>query len=249
VGDASNAYSGKDEGQNIDFGMKVFRRHYLLLRPSTVVIYDVLEADHPAAWSWLLHNDSMMTIDPLKKTIMAGNEFVEAQVSLFSSSPIDFKLTDQFSVPVDNWTNKVNEDGDTVNFKNQWHFKGESTEKKEKMRYLAIIQVKPDGSFKPLNINKVNGVFTIGHWNITAEMDAAKPALIKVWNEDQSAGLVSAGSIVHQGKTFAGTDPGSSKLLEIINGKPMLQEAKDEIPASIKRLKLMNQQHNGIINK
>ena len=249
VGDASNAYSGKDEGQNIDFGMKVFRRHYLLLRPSTVVIYDVLEADHPAAWSWLLHNDSMMTIDPLKKTIMAGNEFVEAQVSLFSSSPIDFKLTDQFSVSVDNWTNKVNEDGDTVNFKNQWHFKGESTEKKEKMRYLAIIQVKPDGSFKPLKINKVNGVFTIGHWNITAEMDAAKPALIKVWNEDQSAGLVSAGSIVHQGKTFAGKDPGSSKLLEIINGKPMLQEAKDEIPASIKRLKLMNQQHNGIINK
>ena len=248
VGDASNAYSGKDEGQNIDFGMKVFRRHYLLLRPSTVVIYDVLEADHPAAWSWLLHNDSMMTIDPLKKTIMAGNVFVEARVSLFSSSPIDFKLTDQFSVPVDNWTNKVNEDGDTVNFKNQWHFKGESTEKKEKMRYLAIIQVKPDGSFKPLNINKVNGVFTIGHWNITAEMDAAKPALIKVWNEDQSAGLVSAGSIVHQGKTFAGKSPGSSKLLEIINGKPMLQEAKDEIPASIKRLKLMNQLLNGVKN-
>jgi hypothetical protein len=117
------------------------------------------------------------------------------------------------------------------------------------MRYLAIIQVKPDGSFKPLKINKVNGVFNIGHWNITAEMDAAKPALIKVWNEDQSAGLVSAGSIVHQGKTFAGKDPGSSKLLEFINGKPMLQEAKDEIPASIKRLKLMNQQHNGIINK
>jgi hypothetical protein len=214
-----------------------------------VVIYDVLEADHPASWSWLLHNDSIMTIDSLKKTIMAGNEFVEARVSLFSSSPIAFKLTDQFSVPVDNWTNKVNEDGDTINFKNQWHFKGESKEKKEKMRYLAVIQVKPDGSFQPLKINKSNGVFTIGNWHITAEMDATKPALIKVWNQDQSAMLVSSGSIVHQGKTFSGKYQGSSKLLEIISGKSMFQEAKDEIPASIKRLKLMNQQLDGNINK
>jgi hypothetical protein len=189
-----------------------------------------------------------MILDPLKKTILAGNEFAKAQVSLFSSSTIDFKLSDQFSVPVDNWTNKVNEDGDTVNFKDQWHFKAESTEKKEKMRYLAIIQVKPDGSFQPLNINKSNGVFTIGNWHITAEMDAAKPALIKAWNKDQSAMLVSSGIIVNQGKTFAEKDLSSSKLLEIVNGKPILQEAKDEVPASIKRLMLMNQQLDGIKN-
>jgi hypothetical protein len=132
VGVASNAYSGRDEGQNIDAGMKLFRRHYIMLRPSIVVIYDELEADHPAEWSWLLHNDNMMKIDPMKKTILAGNELAQAQVSLFSSSAIEYKLTDQFSVPVDNWTNKVNEDGDTVNFKNQWHFKAVSTEKKEK---------------------------------------------------------------------------------------------------------------------
>jgi len=196
----------------------------------------------------LLHNDSKMNVDPLKKIILAKNEFVQAQVSLFSSSAVDFKLTDQFSVPVDNWTNKVNEDGDTVNFKNQWHFKAESTEKKQKMRYLAIIQVKPDGSFQPLNINNVNGVLTIGNWNISAEMDATKPALIKVWNKDQSAMLVSSGSIVNQGKTFAGKEPGSSKLLEVIKGKPMLQEARDEIPASIKRLMLVNQQFVGSKN-
>ena len=248
VGDASNAYAGHDEGQNFDHGMKVFKRHYLMLRPSTIVIYDELEAGHPATWTWLLHNDSKMTIDPLKKTIQAGNEFAQAQVSLFSSSAVDFKLTDQFSVPVDNWTNKVNEDGDTVNFKNQWHFKGESTEKKQQMRYLAIFQVKPDGSFQPLNINNTNGVVTIGNWNISAEMDATKPALIKAWNKDQSAVMVSSGSIVSKGKTFAGKDQGSSKLLESINGKPMLQEAKDEIPASIKRLMLMNQQVGSIKN-
>ena len=248
VGDASNAYAGHDEGQNIDHGMKGFKRHYLMLRPSTIVIYDELEADHPATWSWLLHNDNKMTIDPLKRTILAGNEFAQAQVSLFSSSAVDFKLTDQFSVPVDNWTNKINEDGDTVNFKNQWHFKAESSEKKEKMRYLAIIQVKPDGSFQPLNINKGNGMVTIGNWNISVEMDVSKPAMLKAWNADKTAVLVSAGSIVNRGMTFDGKDSGSSKLLEVINGKPMLQEAKDEIPASIKRLMLMNQQFVGSKN-
>jgi hypothetical protein len=217
-----------------------------MLRPSIVVIYDELEADHPANWSWLLHNDNKMILDPLKKTILAGNEFAKAQVSLFSSSTIDFKLSNQFSVPVDNWTNKVNEDGDTVNFKNQWHFKAESTEKKEKMRYLAIIQVKPDGSFQPLNINKSNGVFTIGNWHITAEMDATKPALIKAWNDNHTTMLVSSGNMLSQGKTFAGKDQGSSKLLETINGKSILQEAKDEIPASIKKLMLMNQLLNGV---
>lgn len=110
------------------------------------------------------------------------------------------------------------------------------------MRYLAIIQVKPDGSFQPLNTNNSNGVFTIGNWHLIAEMDATKPALIKAWNKDQSAVMVSSGSIVNKGKTFAGKDQGSSKLLETINGKSILQEAKDEIPASIKRLMLMNRQ-------
>jgi hypothetical protein len=100
-----------------------------------------------------------------------------------------------------------------------------------------------------LNINNTNGVVTIGNWNISAEMDATKPALIKAWNKDQSAVMVSSGSIVNKGKTFAGKDQGSSKLLESINGKPILQEAKDEIPASIKRLMLMNQQLGGDKNK
>ena len=246
MGDASNAYSGKDEGQNIDFGMKVSKRHYLMLRPSVIVIYDELEADHPAEWSWLIHNDNKLTLDPLKKTILAKNEIVQAQVTLFSSSKTDFTLTDQFSVPVENWTNKVNEDGDTINFKNQWHFKGVSNEKKEKMRYLAIIQVKPDGSFEPLITNKVNGEITIGNWHITAEMNTAKPALIKAWNGNHSTVLVSSGNIVNLGKTYSGKDASSLKLLEMINGKPTIKEAKDEIPASIKRLMLMNQQVGSI---
>ena len=116
------------------------------------------------------------------------------------------------------------------------------------MRYLAIIQVKPDGSFEPLVTNNVNGRITIGDWHISAEMNTDKPALIKAWNGNYSTVLVSSGNIVNQGKTYAGKDAGSSKLLEMINGKPMIKEAKDEVPASIKRLMLMNQQVGSIKN-
>jgi len=43
VGAATNAYSGNDEGKYIDLGMKLFRRHYIMLRPSIIVIYDELD--------------------------------------------------------------------------------------------------------------------------------------------------------------------------------------------------------------
>ncbi len=232
VGDASNAYAGKDEGEKTDFGMKLFRRHYLMLRPSTIVIYDELEADHAAEWSWLLHNDNGLIVDPEKKTIFAESKLAKAQVSLFSSSEIDFRVTDQFSVPVDNWTNKINEEGDTLVFKNQWHFSGVSKVKTEKMRYLAIIQVKPDGGFEQV-ICKKNGIFTAGDWEIKAELNGSLPASIRVTKNDQSASLVSNGALSNNGKLYKGKDSGSTKLVEMVNGKPVFQEAVDKIPSAI----------------
>jgi hypothetical protein len=232
VGDASNAYAGKDEGVKTDQGMKLFRRYYLMLRPSTIVIYDELEADHAAEWSWLLHNDKGLIVDPEKKTIFAESKLAKAQVALFSSSEIEYRVTDQFSVPVDNWTNKINEEGDTLVFKNQWHFSGVSKAKTEKMRYLAIIQVKPDGRFEQV-ISKKNGIFTTGNWEIKAEMNALLPAGIHVTKNDQSASLVSIGTLTNNGKLYKGKESGSSKLVEMVNGKPVFQEAVDKIPSAI----------------
>ena len=232
VGDASNAYAGKDEGVNTDRGMKLFRRHYLMLRPSTIVIYDELEADHAAEWSWLLHNDNGLKTDPQKKTIVAENNLAKSQVTLYSSSDIEFRVTDQFSVPVDNWTNKINEEGDTLVFKNQWHFSGVSKLKTEKMRFLAIIQVKPDGRFEQV-VSNTNGTFTSGDWEIKAEMDAWRPAGIQVMKSDQSASLVSGGMLTNHGKVYKGIESGSSKLVEIIAGKPIFQETLDKIPSAV----------------
>jgi len=232
VGDASNAYAGKVEGKNIDWGLKFFRRHYIMLRPSIIVIYDELESEHNAEWSWLLHNDKGFEIDAVNQTILAESEFTKAKISLFSSSEIDFRVTDQFSVPVDNWTNKVDEDGEKLLFENQWHFKGVSKEKTSRMRYLAIIQVKPDGSFEKA-INNNDDKFTVGNWNIKVQMDTSKPANIQVWNNDNSASLVSSGTLVINGKTFSGKELGSSKLVELIAGESVFQEAVDEMPEAI----------------
>jgi hypothetical protein len=233
VGDAANAYSGAADGEKTDRGMKLFRRHYLMLRPSTIVIYDELEADHNAGWSWLLHNDTGLEIDPKTKSILAKNDAAYARVSLYASSPVDYQVTDQFTIPIDNWTNKTDEEGDTMVFKNQWHFKAISKEKTKSMRYLAIFQVKPDSTFENITTDKENSSFTIGDWKIEAEMNSSKSAGIKVWKSDNSASLVSGGDLLFRAKTYKGQKNGSSKLLEVIDGKEIFQEATDEIPASI----------------
>ena len=235
VGDASKAYSGTDESGKTNSGLKLFKRHYLMLRPSTIVIYDELEADHPVTWSWLLHNDNGLTIDPVQKTIAAKNEAGKALVSLFSSTPLDFQVTDQFSVPVDNWTNKIDEEGDTLVFKNQWHFKGISKEKAEKMRFLAIFQVKANGRMETVNFINKEGVCMFGGWSIRAVMDVTQKARIEVGRQDGSALFCSDGILRANGKNYEGTGFGTSKLFEEINGKPVFRDTGDSLPAAIQK--------------
>jgi len=236
VGDASNAYAGIMDGKKIDHGVQLFRRHYIMLRPSMIIIYDELEADHPAQWSWLLHNYMGFKVDSNTHAIFAHGESAKAKVNLFSSSAIDFNVTDAFSVPVNNWTNKINEDGDTLNFDNQWHFRGESKQKVEKMRYLAVIQVKPDGAFEKVISSTDNGTIAVGQWRINANMDASTPALIQIHTIDNTVGFVSRGKLSLGKNTFAGKDNASSKLVEMKHGKMYFKEVADSMPPAMKKM-------------
>ena len=236
VGDASNAYSGIVDGKEIDHGMKLFRRHYIMLRPSIIIIYDELEADHAAQWSWLLHNYDGFTIDAKTQTVFAKNETAKAQVSLFSSSSIDLKLTDQFSVPVDNWTNKINEDGDTLNFVNQWHFTAASKQKAEKMRYLAVMQIKPDGRFEKIIKSIDNGDITVGNYRIKASMNINEAAHIQINNIENTLSFVSSGTLMFEKNKYIGTDIKSAKLIEKKDGKIIFKEVLDEMPPAMKRM-------------
>ncbi|MFY0653181.1 MAG: DUF4962 domain-containing protein [Cyclobacteriaceae bacterium] len=240
VGDASHAYSASDL-KSIDLGMKRFRRHYIMLRPSTIVIYDEMEADHPAEWTWLLHNDTGLNIDFEKKTIMAENELANAQVSLYSSTGIEFSVSDTFSIPARNWNRKVDQEGKLIDFVDQWHFSGITKEKTSKMRFLAIIQVKSKSGAsvcEEVVFDKQTNAYVVGGWSIEAQMNIGKPAMIKVEKNDGTAGLVSTGVLSAGGKGYEGTSMGSAKLMEVIGGKPLFQETTDQIPDAIRKVSL-----------
>jgi len=236
VGDASNAYSGIVDGKEIDHGMKLFRRHYIMLRPSIIIIYDELEADHTAEWRWLLHNYNGFTMDAKTQTVFAENETAKAQVTLFSASDIQLNVTDQFSVPVDNWTNKINEDGDTLNFVNQWHFTAASKQKAEKMRYLAVMQIKPDGRFEKIIKSIDNGDVTVGNYRIKANMNVNEAAHIQINNIENTLSFISSGTLMFEKNKYIGTDIKSTKLIEKKDGKIIFKEAVDEMPPAMKKM-------------
>ena len=236
VGDASNAYSGIVDGKEIDHGMKLFRRHYVMLRPSIIIIYDELEADHAAEWSWLLHNYNGFSLDAKTQTVFAENETAKAQVSIISSSDIHLNVTEQFSVPVDNWTNKINEDGDTLSFVNQWHLKAASKQKTEKMRYLAVLQIKPDGRFEKIIKTIDNGDVTVGNYRIKANMNVNEAAHIQINNIENTLSFISSGTLMFEKNKYIGTDIKSTKLIEKKDGKIIFKEAVDEMPPAMKKM-------------
>jgi hypothetical protein len=79
----------------------------------------------------------------------------------------------------------------------------------------------------------------VGNWNIKAQMNALEPANIQVWNNDNSAMLVSGGTLTLNGKKYAGEKIESSKLIETMDGKEVFMESSDEIPEAIKRVARM----------
>ena len=177
-------------------------------------------------------------VDPDARSLVAENELANALVTLHSSTVIDFSVTDTFSIPARNWNRKVDQEGKLIDFVDQWHFSGVTKEKKRKMRYLAIIQVLPksgEAECEAVVFDETSHTYSVGDWNIQAEMDASEPANIKVSNIENSASMVSGGSLVHGGKKYKGKVSGSSKLLEQIDGKTIFQEVGDEIPASIQQ--------------
>jgi hypothetical protein len=89
-------------------------------------------------------------------------------------------------------------------------------------------------------VNKVDGHFSVGNWHISAEMDATKPGLVKAWNAEKTAVIVSSGIFESKGKKYQGKEKEAAKLMEVVDGKPILQEVSDEFPSSIKRVHLMN---------
>lgn len=249
VGDATNAYDATDADEleepgnpyrnHRDAGLKRFRRHIALLRPSTLIVYDELETEAPARFTFMLHSRRHLNFDADTRRLSTQNEYAAAQSMLFASTDIEEVLTDQFALPPENWRQKETPDGELLEYVNHHHYRATNKEKTDKMRFLAIIQLEAEEnglSVREISRPAKGEIFTVGDWEIEARLDTSRPAFLSVRKGDATAAFCSSGVLEWRDKNYRGRVTGSAKLAEVIEGKPVFQEAVDELPASIEQV-------------
>ena len=244
LGDASHAYSGISEDtmwvnafqaagieQTPEYGfgetpLTKYRRHVLMLHPSTVVIYDELEASEPARWDWLLHSPTAFTIDEAGQTLYTENtaEGFNAMTCLYSGDGFTLSQTDQFAVPP-----AVT----GPEYPNQWHLTARA-DGLAATRFLAIIQI-GDADNSVQTVRRTGNTFTVGSWTITAELDASAEASLTVTHDTEPV-VFSYGSDnpVLGGTVYARRYQGSSVLYDESAGTWQTDEAIDRVPVSIR---------------
>jgi hypothetical protein len=224
LGDASRAYGNA--------GLTLFRRHIVLLRPSIVIIYDELEADHSAKWSWLLHCPNKISADPTGNRLTATVPSARSRVDFFAPLPLSFDVHDRFDPPALNWRKKTS-GGKIIQYPNQWHASVSPKEKARKMRYLAVVQVLGASEGSPFASPEAlgNNTIGVGPWSIAAELDPARPAALEIQSSDQKAALgVNRLSVTVGSKRYKTTRPGSSILVEKLRDRDIVAESADSGP-------------------
>lgn len=256
LGDASHAYSGVDEKlsekfrrrNNIDIsrrtgfgnpGVTRFRRHIAMLRPRFVVVYDELEAKTPIQWTFRLNaRDNMQKVE--ENHISTTNRWADADAYLFCNHPVKTEVTDQFmAVPID-VQGKLKNGKDRL--PNHWHGSLTTSDKLQKTRFLTIIEVTPKGESKVFKAEMKRdddgySLWTAGHYQIRAQMDAAKPSFLEVKDLSGKCGLLTGQAAVELalgGNVYKTTSAGSTLLVENADGgKPSVQEKTDELPDAV----------------
>lgn len=198
LGDASHAYcgftddemwvknfaaAGIEQTPENGFGptpLTKYLRHIAVLQPGIVVLYDELEASEAARWEWLLHSPVEFDIDAATGMLVTTDKSAErhCRVLLAASSAPVLTQTSKFLVPPAT---------QGASYPDQWHFTATIADKSA-VRILAIME--------PCNIadeftaiSGSSGTYAIGQWNITAELDPARPATLNISNRRTGATL------------------------------------------------------------
>jgi hypothetical protein len=79
TGDATNAYGVA--------GLTKFRRRVVFLRPNIVIVYDDLETDHAAEWSWLLHSPGKIAATS-DEQFFTSTDNAQPQIDFFTSAAV-----------------------------------------------------------------------------------------------------------------------------------------------------------------
>jgi len=220
TGDASNAYG--------DAGLTKFRRHVAFLRPDIVVIYDDLQADHAAEWSWLLHSPGKIVANADRQRLLATTDNARAQVDLYGSDALNIALTDQFDPPALNWRNKTS-GGKTIDYPNQWHATAVPEEKSNTARFLAVFQIKDGGRVSidaPVPLK--DGRIRVGDWWISAALRSSEPASLLIERAGGGATLAVDCPAVSVGESEYELSKSESLLVEDADG--IVRRCGDEVP-------------------
>lgn len=170
-------------------GVTRFRRHFIFLRPNTVVIYDELAAKTPITWTWLLHSYNKMQKGDRENTILGGNEAANSRVDVFSPFALDNHLTNEFFSPAINWKKRGGMDAsEAYDYKKHWHSELTTLGKSNATRFVAFIQIDPTKKsilLSPKELSK--GKWEVNGWSVEAEMDARKAPYLIVKDKNGNA--------------------------------------------------------------
>jgi hypothetical protein len=231
LGDASKAYDNQfKEPQKA--GMQLFRRHLVFLRPSYIVVYDELEADHSAEWTWLIHSPYEISVDHESHIFSASSTQAISRVDQFASAELAVELSTEFDPKPVNFRGLKGPDGKILEYKDQWHIYSRSKQKSEKFRYLTVFQVKSMNDHAEfIDIKATDGSIKLSNWEIRAELDLSKEASFKILNQKEKKALVyNLPKIELQGKAYRPKAKGSTFLIELIENNEILKESIDEFP-------------------
>lgn len=258
LGDASNAYGDvttdfwlgrfQEIGLKADrtngygnSGVKLYRRHMLQLDSNYVVLYDELAADKPVKWTTQFHSPFLMKGNVAEKTSIQGFS-VETGLgaigtSVYANGPLQMVIHDKYNYPAKNWKGKTDEEGNVIEFQNQWHTGVSTVGALKTNRFLTIIQLKNKKVAQIKVIHEANGLceLAVGDWHIKAELNTDNAALLAVKSELSQA-VFSYGSepVKMLDKVYEHQIKGSSMLIELKNKVINKQEVVDSLPDVVK---------------
>jgi len=243
LGDASRAYSGtlyRDAIKKMmkkydvdetelglgDPGLKTFRRHISMIEEGVVMIYDVLEANHPVDWTFVA-NSREEILTKQANAWYCKSEKSQALMQIFNKSDFTRSITDQFYSPAIDWQGKAKK----LNMlKDCWHAKAK-IEKSTKARFLTLIQVGDlSKELKILEPSGKNRDLIIKDWIIKAELDVDKAPSFLIEKKDKISLSYGYNILKLDGHIYKVNVENSTVLLKMENGKMLSNESVDELP-------------------
>jgi hypothetical protein len=231
LGDASMAYDNVHRNPQ-KAGMKLFRRHLIFLRPSIIVIYDELEADHDAEWTWLIHSPFEISLEDRSRKFSVATTTAKCRVDQFGSSSLEIELGTKFEPEPINFRGIKGPDGKILEYKDQWHIYSRPVQKYAQFRYLSVFQVRSIHDPAPFHEpNMENGRLSVSDWKIYAELDTGKKASFSIIHTERKKALIyNVDEVVLGEETYQPEVPGSTLLLEIMGEREIREEVIDVFP-------------------